>query len=68
MAQTSYTPTAVVTLQNRKAVYDHLVVFLQHLDAFNINLVSIVRNADNTITITVSSPIAADQLDHLGLV
>lgn len=62
MAQTTYTTTHAVTLATRAIAYERLATFLLHCDAYNINLVSIVRNADNTITITGSGPItqAAD--------
>jgi len=68
MAQTSYTTTHAVTLATRARAYQLLAEFLLHCDAYNINVISIVRNADNTITITASGPIpiAAD-LDVFGV-
>lgn len=66
MAQTSYT-SPVITAGTRRVAYERLALLLTHLDALNINLVSIVRNADNTITVTVASAVPPEQLIHLGL-
>lgn len=63
MPNTTYTTRRSVTLATRAQAYDKLAEILQHLDALNLNLVSIVRNADNTISITVNNPIRAD---HIG--
>ena len=62
MAQQYTYTTQPVTLATRAAAYDRLALFLQHCDAYNINLISIVRNADNSVTITGTPPIgqAAD--------
>lgn len=68
MAQFAYTSQVSVTLATRRAAYERLALMLVHLDGLGINLVSIVRNADNTITITTNQAIPAEQLDHLGLV
>lgn len=65
MAQTSYTSTTVITLANRAAAYERAARMLQHLDALNLNLVSIVVNADKTVTVTLNNPVPADQLSHL---
>lgn len=68
MAQTSYTTTVAATLANRAEFYQRIAWFLLHCDAYNINVISIVRNADNTVTITASGPIPlAGDLPIFGL-
>jgi hypothetical protein len=59
MAQTTYTSTQAVSLSTRAAAYDRLAQFLQHCDGWNINVLSIVLNADNTVSITVSKAVPA---------
>lgn len=67
MAQTSYT-TRQITVDTRKHAYSRLSQLIDHLPYFQgIDLVSITRNADNTITIVLSNPIPLGQLEHLGL-
>jgi hypothetical protein len=67
VAQASYT-TARITAQTRKRAYELLGDLCNHLPGLGIDLVSIVRNADNSVTITLTGPVAAEQLEHLGLV
>lgn len=67
MATTIYT-TPRVTAQTRKRAYTLLGLLLDHIPYYQgIDIVSIVRNADNSVTITLTNPIPADQLEHLGL-
>lgn len=67
MAQTSYT-TQVITAQTRKAAYRKLGELIDHIPHFpGVDIVSIVRNGNNSITITLSNPLSADQAVHLGL-
>lgn len=67
MPNTTYTSRKAVTLATRAAAYEKLSEILLHLDALNLNLVSIVRNGDNTVSITVSNPIRADHVDPFDL-
>lgn len=62
----SYT-TPRITAQTKRRAYELLASLLDHLPNLGIDLVSIVRNADNSVTITLTNPIPADRLDHLGL-
>ena len=73
MANVTYT-TQVITAQTRRAAYQRLASLCEHIPYLkeegtggNINLVSIVRNADNSISITLTGPISAEQREHLGL-
>lgn len=66
MAQVSYT-TPRITLQTRKRAYELLGSLCEHLPNLGVDLVSIVRNADNTVTITLTGPLDAEQREHLGL-
>lgn len=65
----NYRSKVQVTLANRAAAYRALSMFLLHLDALNVNLMSIVYNTTTKlIEITTSAPIPAAQHDHLGIV
>lgn len=66
MAQTSYT-TARVTAQTRLKAYEKLSNAIQHIPYLGVDLVSVVVNADNSITVTLTGPINAEQREHLGL-
>lgn len=67
MAQTAYT-TQRVTAQTRAKAYERLCVLLTHIPHYTgVDLVSIVRNPDNSITITLTNPVPPEQVDHLGL-
>jgi aspartate carbamoyltransferase regulatory subunit len=64
---TSYTSPRI-TAQTRKRAYALLGLLIDHIPHFQgIDIVSIVRNADNSVTITLTNPLPADQLEHLGL-
>lgn len=68
MANVAYTSTQPVNTQARYVLACSLLAdLLQHLPAFGVQLVSIVVNADLTVTVTLSGPIRADHLDG-GLV
>jgi len=65
MAQTTYTSTTVITLATRDEAYKRAARLLLHLDALNLNLISIIVNPDKTVSFTLNNPLSADQLDHL---
>lgn len=67
MAQTSYVSRVAANQQNRDSFYIQLASLLLHLDALNLNLISIVRNPDFTVTVTLNNPIPDGQLLHLGV-
>lgn len=67
MAQTVYVSKVAVSLATRTAAYNALRTLIHHLDAFDLNLISIVRRADNFIEITINNPLPVGQADHLGL-
>jgi len=64
----NYRSVATVTAQNRKAAYEALGVFLGHLDALDVNLLSITHNAvTKRIDVVTYSTVPAGQLAHLGI-
>lgn len=67
MAQTTYVSKVAVTMQTRAIAYERLSLLLQHLEPLNLNLVSVVRRADNFVEVTLNNPLPANQIDHLGL-
>lgn len=68
MAQTVYRSKVRATVANREAVTLRACDLLIHLLTFDINLVSIVRDVDNFLIVTLSGPLPnAAQVDHLGL-
>lgn len=67
MAQTTYTTTTAVTLATRRIAYQRIAELFMHLDAFNLNVLAIVLNADHTVSITLNNPLPAGQLQHLGV-
>lgn len=67
MADTTYTPSRQITAQTRVRAYQLLADLLVHLPQLGVDLVSIVRNQDNTVSITLTGPVTASQLEHLGL-
>lgn len=67
MAQTTYVSKHAVTLATREEAYERLALFLKHLHPLNLNLVSIVRRADNFVEVTLNDPLPGHQVDHLGL-
>jgi hypothetical protein len=67
MAQTTYTSKVAVTQQNKLKAYEMLTVLIQHLPSFGVDLVSITRDANNFVIVTLTGDIPVDQLDHVGL-
>lgn len=68
MAQTTYVSQQAVTLGTRGAAYQRLSNMLLHFDTFNLNLLSVIKRADNFIEVTLNNPLPPEQIDHLGLV
>ncbi|MBA3421645.1 MAG: hypothetical protein H0U12_07100 [Thermoleophilaceae bacterium] len=62
-----YTSKAAVTLATREAAYVRLGNLVRQLHAFNVNLTSIVRRADNFVEVTVNVQLPAHKLEQLGL-
>lgn len=68
MANIHTSKVAITTQALRIAAYRSLESLCEHLIPMTgINLISIVVNADHTITVTLSAALPADQIDHLGL-
>lgn len=67
MAQTVYRSKVAVTMANRSAAYDKVALLMEHLDVLGLNLVSLTRDANNFIVVTLNAPLPAEQVDHLGL-
>jgi hypothetical protein len=67
MAQTTYRSQVAVTLATRRRAYERICDFLSHLDALDLNLVSITRDGSNFIVITLSDPLPVSHVDHMGL-
>lgn len=65
----NYRSKVQVTLQNRRAAYDAIAMFVRHLDPLNVNLLSMIYNTTtNYIDIVTGGSIPVGQLDHLGIV
>lgn len=67
MAQTVYRSKVAVTMANRSAAYEAAASLMVHLDRLGLNLISLVRDANNFIVVTLNAPLPAGQVDHLGL-
>jgi hypothetical protein len=66
VATTIYTYTLPNSLPaTRSKAYQRLSSLFSHLDAFGVNVDSIVR-VGLDITITLDNPLPAEQLEHLG--
>lgn len=65
MARTVYT-TPVIAAGGRRAAMRQLGDLLEHLEPLGLSLVSVVRNADNSVAITLSGPLPTGQIEHLG--
>lgn len=64
----NYRSLATVTAQNRKAAYEALALFIQHLDPLGVNLSSITYNATTRrVDVVTFNAIPAGQLEHLGI-
>jgi hypothetical protein len=72
VAATQYRSKVQLTRANRRRIFDGFVELIHHLDAWNLELTNITRPATgqnaNFVVVTISDPIPADQIDHLGLV
>jgi hypothetical protein len=64
----SYRSTSTVTVQNRKAAYQAVAEFFQHLDALGVNFSSLAYNeATQRLDVVTFNAIPAGQLAHLGI-
>jgi hypothetical protein len=61
VAQTAYQSKVAVTMANRSAAYEAVASLMLHLDHLGLNLISLVRDANNFISRSTV------QVDHLGL-
>lgn len=59
--------TQPITAQTKRKAYQLLGSLCEHLPSLGVDLVSVVRNGDNTVTITLTGALSAEQRDHLGL-
>lgn len=67
MTQTTYI-TPVITAGKRRAAYSRFADLFTHIPSFpGVDIVSITRNANNTVTIILTNPLPLDQEAHLGL-
>lgn len=64
VAQCSYTLPLVPT---HGSVYELLADICGHLPNLDADLVSIVRDTDDTVTITFTKPIPDKHAEHLGI-
>lgn len=67
MANVVYTSQVAVNAQNKRRAYELLCVLISHLPSFGVDLVALSLNADRTVSVTLTGPVPADQLDHVGL-
>lgn len=69
MAQTTYTRVLPnLTRATREVVYEKLAAVLSHLPNLDVDLLSISLDVPTrTLTVTLTNPVPADQLEHLGL-
>lgn len=64
----NYRSIATVTVQNRRAVYQAVAEFFQHLDALGVNFSSMAYNeVTQRIDVVTYNAIPAGQLAHLGI-
>ena len=64
----NYRTLATVTAQNRRAVYQGICSFLDHLEAFDVTLLSLVYNTrTQRLDIVTINAIPQGQLTHLGI-
>jgi hypothetical protein len=69
MANVVYTSKVrVTTIPLRDLAYEKIRDLTTHLGQFGANLVSIVVEADKSITVTLTGALPVEQVDHLGLV
>lgn len=67
MAQTTYTSNQAVTLQNRAAAYNRIGALVKQLDALNLNLISVTRDASNFVIVVLNNPLPASKRIQLDL-
>lgn len=69
MAATTYTRVLPnLTKATRRAAYKRIILLLEHLEAFDIDLLSITFDAPTrTVSITLTDPVPVDNIDHLDL-
>ena len=68
MALTTYrSQVAITTLNLRKIAYQKLVILIDHLHPFNLNLLRVELMPDNFVEVDLNNPLPVDQIDHLGL-
>jgi hypothetical protein len=67
MAQTIYQSKVAVTMATRSAAYEAAASLMLHLDHLGLNLISLVRDTNNFIVVTLNAPLPVEQVDHLGL-
>lgn len=67
MANTVYMSKAPVNAQNKARAYEALCVLIAHLQAFGVDLVSLSRDVNGYVIVTLSGPVPSNQLDHVGL-
>ena len=64
----NYRSLAIVTPQNRRAAYQAVAEFFQHLDALGVNFSSMSYNeATQRLDVVTYNAIPAGQLAHLGI-
>lgn len=63
----TYVTPQIDTLNKRRIAYERLASLLQHLHNLNINLLSLVRNPDTTVTITTNNPLPIIVVDKNAL-
>lgn len=63
----SYLTPPIDTLNKRRIAYERLASLLLHLHNLNINLLSLVRNPDATVTITTNNPLPLQVVDKNAL-
>lgn len=64
---TIYTSIHSVTQANKHKAYEKLVVLVQHLTAFGVDLIALSLTQDNKVSVTLTGDLPAEQLEHLGL-
>lgn len=67
MANVTYTSVVAATAQNRARVYESIAVMCAHLIPLGIDLVSISKDVNSFVLVTVTGAISQAQRTHLGL-
>jgi hypothetical protein len=66
-ATTYYAKAKLTTLALRRRGVEGLINLLGHMEALNAWLTALTVGGDGTVTITLTNPLSAAQLDHLDL-